>query len=119
MKWVIGEEILEPVMVFTKSLHTAMKYAGYNFSILVFGMVYKHLHSACQCFTSPSQSRDCELDSSIYEDISCLDTWHYRGSILYLCSRVRYSYFVWAREPNHHVVLSNENSILKLRFRCG
>jgi hypothetical protein len=28
MKWDIGEEILEPMMLFTKSLHTAIRNAG-------------------------------------------------------------------------------------------
>jgi len=47
MKWDLGEEIRKPMMVFTKSLDTAIRIEGQNSSDPVLGMVCKHLHSAC------------------------------------------------------------------------
>ena len=52
-------------------------------------------HVNASDLTPSSETGDCELDSSIYEDISFPNTWHYWGSVLYLCSRVRHSYLMW------------------------
>jgi hypothetical protein len=66
VKWAIVEEIHEPITMFTKILHTAIRNAGYSSSIFVLGMVYKHLHSACQCFMSHTHHLRMETPGPIH-----------------------------------------------------